>query len=100
MPNELPVRGLPRTLLAGLFAFTAQPALGGVLYVDQATGDDSRGGGSPDQAVATLARGAELLQAGDQLIVGIEIPKNSHGRAALVARLWFHGGSTVAVPYR
>ena len=45
-------------------------ALAATWYVDAQTGDDARDGSSPEQAVATLTRGAELLGPGDLLLVG------------------------------
>ncbi len=65
-PRPLPVA----TLGIALLLLPMSTAAAATLYVDQASGDDSQSGASPEQAVASLARGAELLQAGDQLIVG------------------------------
>lgn len=45
-------------------------AVAATWYVDAATGEDDSDGSSPESAVATLERGAELLSAGDLLLVG------------------------------
>jgi len=44
--------------------------IGRIVYVEQNGGDDSNDGLAFDSAVATVSRGAELLQAGDILLVG------------------------------